>query len=490
MLCGRGIVAVGRGMVWVGSSGGFGFGFGFGVRVRHGVCRVGGGIVIGIGIGIAIAIAIDVDIGTVAGFAACARLRRICARNGVVVVGCCVVRQVWVRRVAEIVVRAAVRVGLCRVIGGKAAGVRYIDKKLGEHREATGRVIVLAASTGETARILLNSKPNGRSEGLANSSGQVGRNLMDTVGSNMSAYFPQLEGRPRYNEDGAMGLHAYIPFWQYKEIAEGKFDTPRGYHVEIGGSFGEPVYSIGHGQVTFAHPYGWGIDQGDWSVSASWFDRELTRNEAEGQGVAARGTWAPVRADGRLLHLGLSASRRDAPDDGIRLRARPNMDLADIRLLDTGAMPDARRATTVGAEAMWIQGPVKVQAEWFESTVDRRSADDFDASGGYASVVWQPGGQSWGYAEGVPRTPGAGDGRGGLWQLGIRYDRLDLDDPGAGIAGGTMDVWTAGVNWYYGENLKLALNYVDADTHRDAGAPLGWLAIDPASVQARVQLAW
>ncbi len=29
-----------------------------------------------------------------------------------------------------------------------------------------------------------------------------------------------------------------------------------------GGTFGEPVYSIGHGQVTFAHPYGWGIDQG------------------------------------------------------------------------------------------------------------------------------------------------------------------------------------------------------------------------------------
>jgi choline dehydrogenase-like flavoprotein len=123
---------------------------------------------------------------------------------------------------------------------GKASGVRYLDKATGEHREATGRVVVLAASTGETARILLNSKPNGRNEGLANSSGQLGRNLMDTVGSGVSAYFPQLEGRPKYNEDGAMGLHAYIPFWQYKEVAEGKFDTPRGYHVEIGGSFGEP----------------------------------------------------------------------------------------------------------------------------------------------------------------------------------------------------------------------------------------------------------
>jgi choline dehydrogenase-like flavoprotein len=123
---------------------------------------------------------------------------------------------------------------------GKASGVRYIDKASGSHREANGRVVVLAASTGETARILLNSKPNGRAEGLANSSGQVGRNLMDTVGSSLSAYFPALEGRPIYNEDGAMGLHAYIPFWQYKEVAAGKVNCPRGYHMEIGGGFGEP----------------------------------------------------------------------------------------------------------------------------------------------------------------------------------------------------------------------------------------------------------
>ncbi len=123
---------------------------------------------------------------------------------------------------------------------GKASGVRYIDKASDAHREATGRVVVLAASTGETARILLNSKPNGRSEGVANSSGQVGRNLMDTVGSSLSAYFPQLEGRPVYNEDGAMGLHAYIPFWQYKEVAAGKVNCTRGYHMEIGGGFGEP----------------------------------------------------------------------------------------------------------------------------------------------------------------------------------------------------------------------------------------------------------
>jgi choline dehydrogenase-like flavoprotein len=147
----------------------------------------------------------------------------------------------WAKKTGKLTVQTGAMVYEVMLdASGKASGVRYIDKASGAHREAKGRVVILAASTGETARILLNSKPNGRSEGLANSSGQLGRNLLDTVGSSLSAYFPQLEGRPIYNEDGAMGLHAYIPFWQYKEIAAGKFNFPRGYHMEIGGGFGEP----------------------------------------------------------------------------------------------------------------------------------------------------------------------------------------------------------------------------------------------------------
>lgn len=123
---------------------------------------------------------------------------------------------------------------------GKASGLRFIDRKTGAQREASGRVVILAASTGETARILLNTKVAGRSEGLANSSGQLGRNLMDTVGADLSATFPALEGRPRYNEDGAMGLHVYIPFWLYKEQKAGKLNFARGYHFEVGGGFDEP----------------------------------------------------------------------------------------------------------------------------------------------------------------------------------------------------------------------------------------------------------
>jgi choline dehydrogenase-like flavoprotein len=139
---------------------------------------------------------------------------------------------------------------------GKADGVAYIDRKTGELATASGRVVVLAASAGETARILLNSTSSLFPDGAANSSGQVGRNLMDTVGAGMSAQFPLLENRPRYNEDGAMGLHMYIPFWLYQEQARGELDFPRGYHYELGATGrSQPGLGIG-GIADFAGSYG------------------------------------------------------------------------------------------------------------------------------------------------------------------------------------------------------------------------------------------
>ncbi|MCX7282316.1 MAG: GMC family oxidoreductase, partial [Alphaproteobacteria bacterium] len=118
---------------------------------------------------------------------------------------------------------------------GRAKGVEYFDKD-GKPHFVKARVIVLAASACDTAKILLNSKDGG----LANSSGEVSKNLLDTTGTNVAGHIPALEGRPRYNEDGMDVAHLYIPFWLYKEQAAGKLDFPRGYHYEIGGRFGMP----------------------------------------------------------------------------------------------------------------------------------------------------------------------------------------------------------------------------------------------------------
>lgn len=120
---------------------------------------------------------------------------------------------------------------------GKAAGVAFVDTLTGDHGRVRARAVVLAASACATAQILLTSSPNGSQDGLANSSGQVGRNLTDTVATAVTGHFPSLEGRPRYNEFGANMDHVYMPWWGYEDQKAGKMDFPRGYHIEVGGGF-------------------------------------------------------------------------------------------------------------------------------------------------------------------------------------------------------------------------------------------------------------
>lgn len=115
---------------------------------------------------------------------------------------------------------------------GKATGVHYIDKVTRRDAVAKARVVILAASTCETSRILLNSKSRDTA-GLANSSGQVGKNLMDSVGTKLGAHIPAMEDLPLMNEDGAGGLHVYSPWWLVNDHA--KLGFARGYHIEMGG---------------------------------------------------------------------------------------------------------------------------------------------------------------------------------------------------------------------------------------------------------------
>lgn len=115
---------------------------------------------------------------------------------------------------------------------GRATGVHYVDKLTRTDRHVQGKVVVLAASGCESARILLNSKTPEFPNGVANSSGKVGRYLMDTVGAGVSGQIPALEHLPPWNDDGATAIHLYAPWWLYKEQAAGQLDFPRGYHLE------------------------------------------------------------------------------------------------------------------------------------------------------------------------------------------------------------------------------------------------------------------
>ena len=84
---------------------------------------------------------------------------------------------------------------------GRATGVVFIDKESGKEHRAKARVIVLAASACESVRIMLNSKSTRFPQGLANSSGKVGKYLMDTVGSPVTRPDPAA-GKPAAAQRG------------------------------------------------------------------------------------------------------------------------------------------------------------------------------------------------------------------------------------------------------------------------------------------------
>src|SRR5688572_18168968 len=140
---------------------------------------------------------------------------------------------------------------------GKVTAVSYIDKTDGTEKQVRCRTVVLAASACESARLLLNSRSPRHPQGLANSSGMVGRYLMDTVGSSLSASIPALSGMPRYNSDG-YGSHLYVPWWNWNNKG---LNFPRGYHIEVGGGYGMPGIGSFGGTLNRSEGYGLALKQ-------------------------------------------------------------------------------------------------------------------------------------------------------------------------------------------------------------------------------------
>jgi choline dehydrogenase-like flavoprotein len=160
---------------------------------------------------------------------------------------------------------------------GKAEGVSYIDKSSRTEKRVNARSVVLAASACESARLLLNSKSAQFPDGLANTSGAVGRYLTDSVGSDGWGIIPQLEKMPPHNHDGVGGMHMYIPWWKFDR----KNDFPRGYHIEFGG--GREMPGIGEFDHLLHEEEGYGAN----------VKRRARQVYGTGIGMAGRGEMIP-----------------------------------------------------------------------------------------------------------------------------------------------------------------------------------------------------
>jgi phosphate-selective porin OprO and OprP len=209
--------------------------------------------------------------------------------------------------------------------------------------------------------------------------------------------------------------------------------------------------------------------------------------------VTGRLAWLPVyENDGReLVHFGISGRQSTTYNGRMRFRTRDAIRAgasvqwplpADVSVL-------GNRMQWVNAEFASVYGPWTLQAEWltsFTSKAQRINAagagvgpevDSLFYEGGYVQLLYYLTGENDHYNFArmafdrvvpyenffwVPGEDGSLLGR-GAWQIGARYNWLDLNDQG--INGGILHNFTTGVNWFFNPNTKWQFNYIA--TYRD-----------------------
>jgi choline dehydrogenase-like flavoprotein len=121
---------------------------------------------------------------------------------------------------------------------GRARGVAFLDAVTGSSYEAKAKVVILAASTLESARLLLLSRSPQHPNGLGNSSGHVGHNFCEHVmGPGVTGIVKDLIGKPHTLDDGRPGGF-YVP--RFRNLTDRQPGFIRGYGFE--GSGGDTIF--------------------------------------------------------------------------------------------------------------------------------------------------------------------------------------------------------------------------------------------------------
>ena len=241
----------------------------------------------------------------------------------------------------------------------------------------------------------------------------------------------------------------------------------------------------------------------NWSVKAGVFGENLTEEETnEGYTLAARGTFAPINEDDRVIHLGASVAHHDIEESSGEFRARQRPQVhQETRYINTWDIA-ADSVLNYGVEAAAVFGPFSAQAEYARVELDTPAGTDPEFDGYYVDLSWFLTGESRQYKGSKGAfdrvTPNAmvGDGGWGAWQVALRYDVVDLSDvdpngilPGQG---GEQESIIAGVNWHLNKYVKLMANYAHTEIE-DSGENFdltGLVDNEIDSFQLRAQVDW
>lgn len=264
------------------------------------------------------------------------------------------------------------------------------------------------------------------------------------------------------------------------------FDTGNNMGIKLHGANDFLTYSLG--------VYKESIEDADNSLELATTGRVVIR---------------PIYENGTVLHIGIGATQRNGDEDSdfeeggfdgfeSRLGVRGGED-------KTANKFKAVFATKVGDEIIggdelnahnielaYASGPLQIMAEYFDGEVKApdlvAGSDDIEVDGYYVQASYFLTGESRKYKTSSASfdkvKPSSADG---AWEIFARMSELNAD-MGSNIAltgGEDAQTTTLGVNYYMNSNVKLALNYVNAETDATIGGE-----DDGDAIVGRLQIAF
>jgi len=271
------------------------------------------------------------------------------------------------------------------------------------------------------------------------------------------AFYTQLD----FGDDGDVdykNVHLTYKGWEFADLRIGHFKVPIGMSnltssnnvTVIERSIANNAFTQSEqiaAQISKAHKrWTWALalapnnDADDAEVQYAWTFRATGNFEFGRDGI---------------MHVGSAVTLQDFEDtDGFRISQRPEMRKASSRV----ATPrfNVKEAAIFTLEWAMTQGPLHAQAEVFNASYEGDADYDFD--GYYVQAGWIIGGTRP-YSKGVLRRVKNTRDTGAL-ELFFRLSSVDLSDNNAG---NEADITTLGLNWYFNSNVRVGLNYVDAE---------------------------
>lgn len=205
-------------------------------------------------------------------------------------------------------------------------------------------------------------------------------------------------------------------------------------------------------------------------VEERMFSEDNNKDLGIDEGVSLTGRLVAIplyKSSTQGVHFGIAASRRTPKTDAeipetIRYSTRSLTSINRKKYLDTDNIGQVDYSTLTGFELAAYHKNLRFQGEYVISKVHRKNnlpTEEFD--GFYAMTSWLIFGGGYRYNNWDAEFTQVR--RGKKWgdvELAFRYDYLSLNSKGEGtIRGGAGEGYTAGLNFYANNNVKIMLNY-------------------------------